>query len=329
MTATKTVNYRYDGLGRRVEKEVIDTDTTTTRYVYDSEDILLELNSANAIIARYTHGPGIDEPLIMEKNGQSFYYHADGLGSITEITTQSGTVVQRYAYSSFGKIESQLDPDFVQPYTFTAREFDAETGLYSYRARVYDPSGGRFLQEDPIGFLAGANFYAYVGNNPINRIDPSGLFFTPDTLIDVGFILYDIYRLVADSSCSVNENLAALGLDVVGAIAPGVTGLGAASRVARNADEIYVIGRKWDVAIARDWPGHKILDIPDWSLAKNDQWIQAVIDKKATVYLGSPTTRDHLFDAITNQPTVFGREVQQLESAGLKRIGDYLIPPGR
>ena len=63
-----TANYKYDGLGRRVEKEVITGSTTTTRYVYDNEDILLELNGANSIVARYTHGPGIDEPLIMEKN---------------------------------------------------------------------------------------------------------------------------------------------------------------------------------------------------------------------------------------------------------------------
>ena len=113
-----TANYKYDGLGRRVEKEVVTGNTTTTRYVYDNEDILLELNGSNTIVARYTHGPGIDEPLIMERNAQSFYYHTDGLGSITEITNQSGTLVQRYAYSSFGKIESQLDPNFVQPYTF-------------------------------------------------------------------------------------------------------------------------------------------------------------------------------------------------------------------
>ena len=73
----------------------------------------------------------------MEKNAQSFYYHADGLGSITEITNQTGAC-QRYAYSSFGKIESQLDANFVQPYTFTSRELDAETGFYYYRARYYD-----------------------------------------------------------------------------------------------------------------------------------------------------------------------------------------------
>jgi len=132
------VNQKYDGLGRRVEKEVISASTTTTRFIYDNEDILLELDGSNNIVARYTHGPGIDEPLIMEKNSQAFFYHADGLGSITEITDSAGVVKQRYTYSSFGKIESQLDPNFVQPYTFTAREFDPETGLYFYRARYYD-----------------------------------------------------------------------------------------------------------------------------------------------------------------------------------------------
>jgi len=111
----------------------------------------------------------------MEKNGQSFYYHGDGLGSITEITNQSGAVVQRYAYSSFGKIESQLDANFVQPYMFTSRELDLETGLYFYRTRNYDSSLGRFIQPDLIGLFGGPNVYVYTGNNPVYFIDPLGL----------------------------------------------------------------------------------------------------------------------------------------------------------
>ena len=166
------VNYKYDGLGRRIEKEV---DTVVTKYIYDNEDILLELDGSNNIIARYTHGPGIDEPLVMERGGASFFYHADGLTSITDLTDTAGTVAQAYTYSSFGKIESQLDPSFIQPYTFTAREFDPETGLYYYRARTYDPLVGRFLQEDPIGFLGGdVNFYSYVRNRPVVLADPDG-----------------------------------------------------------------------------------------------------------------------------------------------------------
>ena len=176
VSPSNTVNYRYDGLGRRVEKEVIAGTTTVTRYVYDQEDILLELDGSNQIIARYTHGPVIDEPLIMEKSGSSFFYHADGLGSITELTNSSGTVAQRYTYSSFGKIESQLDLNLSQPYTFTGRELDQETGLYYYRARYFDGSTGRFLQEDPLGLSNEVvNLYAYVLNNPTTLFDPDGL----------------------------------------------------------------------------------------------------------------------------------------------------------
>jgi len=174
------VNYKYDGLGRRIEKEV---DSVVTQYIYDSEDILLELDDTNNIVARYTHGPGIDEPLIMEKGGTSFFYHGDALGSITEMTNSVGTVTQSYTYSSFGKIESQLDSTFFQPYTFTAREFDSETALYHYRARAYDPLIGRFLQEDPIGFAGGGlNRFVYVGNSPLNLDDPFGLFCIPCAL---------------------------------------------------------------------------------------------------------------------------------------------------
>jgi RHS repeat-associated protein len=95
---------------------------------------------------------------------------------VTGITDSIGNnVVQRYDYDSFGNIVSMLDPNFKQPYTYTSREYDEETGLYYYRARYYDSTTGRFVNEDPIGFKGGINQFAYVGNNPVNRFDPLGL----------------------------------------------------------------------------------------------------------------------------------------------------------
>jgi RHS repeat-associated protein len=111
----------------------------------------------------------------MERDAANYYYHADGLGSITHITDAAGNIVQSYVYSAFGEIVDQ-GGNLPNPYTYTSREYDPESGLYYYRARYYDAEVGRFLQTDPIGFTGGdVNLYAYVQNNPINRIDPLGL----------------------------------------------------------------------------------------------------------------------------------------------------------
>ncbi|MBI3377424.1 MAG: RHS repeat protein [Nitrospirae bacterium] len=170
---SQLITYTYDPFGRRLEKNV---NGTIKSYLYDNEDILAEYDGSGVLTTKYTHGPGIDEPLAMERAGQSYYYHADGLGSIKTITDSTGKVVQKYEYNSFGRITYQLSQTFIQPYTFTGREFDPETGLYYYRGRYYYPSRGRFISKDPIGFGGGdVNLYRYVGNNPVNFVDPEGL----------------------------------------------------------------------------------------------------------------------------------------------------------
>ena len=170
-TPAFTSTYRYDGLGRRIEKVA---NGQTKRYIYDGEDILLEYDGANVLQARYTHGPGIDEPIAVTKAGSTFYYHQDGLGTVTELTDINGAVAKAYAYDTYGNILES--PGVVeQPYTYTGREFDAESGLLYYRARSYDPVTGRFLQKDPTGFASGdPNLYTYVEGNPLNLTDPDG-----------------------------------------------------------------------------------------------------------------------------------------------------------
>jgi len=180
ITPTDTVQYQYDGFGRRIARIL---NGTTTRYIYDNEDILLELDVNDNIKARYTHGPGIDEPLSVKRdtNGDgvldtTYYYHRDGLGSITTMTNSAGSVVQSYTYDAFGNITNQTGA-VENSYTYTGREWDNEAGLYYYRVGYYDANVGRFINEDPRRFLGGVNFYPYVGNSPMNRVDPFGLEF--------------------------------------------------------------------------------------------------------------------------------------------------------
>lgn len=103
--------------------------------------------------------------------GSTLYYHQDGLGTVTELTDTNGSVAK--AYDAYGNLLES--PGTVeQPYTYTGRELDAETGLYYYRARYYDPTTGRFLQKDPI-FNPGFQIYGYVEGIPTLFVDPYGL----------------------------------------------------------------------------------------------------------------------------------------------------------
>ena len=177
-TAVATSTYRYDGLGRRIEKVA---NGQTKRYVYDGEDILLEYDSANVLQARYTHGPGIDEPIAVTKSGSTFFYHQDGLGTVTDLTDSAGSTAKSYAYDAYGTIVDQTGT-VDQPYSYTGRELDSETGLMYHRARYYDPRNGRFLQKDPLRFINGANLYIYTMNNPANFADPLGLWRNPSDI---------------------------------------------------------------------------------------------------------------------------------------------------
>ena len=168
-----TASYRYDGVGRRIEKDV---NGAITRYIYDREDILLEYDGTNTLLARYSHGERRDKPFSVERGGQSFFYQADHQGSVTQITDAAGFVVNFYEYDSYGRIEASIE-GIANPFTYTGREQDPESGLYYYRARYYDPENGRFLSGDPLGFGGGdLNLYRYVLNNPLNLVDPDGEF---------------------------------------------------------------------------------------------------------------------------------------------------------
>ena len=167
--------YRYDPFGNRIKKDV---NATVTWFVYDLgkvlPDVIGEYDGGGALIAGYTHGPGIDDIVSMRRGDSSYYYFKDGLGTITSLADNTEGVVNTYEYDAFGSVFSKTEP-VVNPYGFTGRVLDNESGLMYYRMRYYDPGIGRFITADPIRFQGGINFYTYVKNNPINCIDPDGL----------------------------------------------------------------------------------------------------------------------------------------------------------
>jgi RHS repeat-associated protein len=170
-----TVTFACDPFGRRIKKV---TSTATSIYAYDGDNLIEETNSSGAAIARYSQTQNIDEPLAMLRSGATSYFHADGLGSVTSLSNTAGSIANTYTYDSFGKLTASTG-SLVNPFQYTARESDTETGLYYYRARYYDQNAGRFLSEDqrdatPRNQLF--NLYLYVLGNPVNLTDPLGQF---------------------------------------------------------------------------------------------------------------------------------------------------------
>jgi YD repeat-containing protein len=139
--ASTIATFTYDPFGRRVSKT---TSAGTVYYVYDGEDILAEVDSAGNLVTYYVHGPGIDEPLAMVRGGQTAYYHADALGTVTHMTNTSGAVVQEYAYDSFGNLTGQSGT-VSQPYTYTARNGTRRRGCITTAPATTIPRWGGSL----------------------------------------------------------------------------------------------------------------------------------------------------------------------------------------
>jgi RHS repeat-associated protein len=133
-----------------------------------------------------------------------FWQHANHLYSVAALTDANANLVERYTYDAYGNL-TILDPagttvrtvsSYGNPYTFTGRRLDDETGLYYYRARYYDAELGRFVSRDPVTYAAGdLNLYRYVGNKPTSRLDPMGLRETTANrrnlpIFDVGVFIY-------------------------------------------------------------------------------------------------------------------------------------------
>lgn len=112
---------------------------------------------------------------------QLHFYHSDHLGSVRAITDSTGSITNSYTYDAYGNALTATET-ITNPYRFTGREYDPETGLHYYRARYYDSNAGRFINEDPLLFVDGLNANFYVGNNPANWVDSWGTFTLNDAI---------------------------------------------------------------------------------------------------------------------------------------------------
>ena len=171
VSSTVSVTYQYDGLQNRVSAS---TNGATEIYLLDlATPLPVRVAVSSGSDTRY-HLYGLRQAATVLPGGAALYSHADGLGSVRLLTDAGGAVAGGAHYSPFG-----APLQVGGPFGFTGEPRDSATGLVHLRARDYSPALGRFLTPDPVSShplrSQGLNPYHYVENNPVNRVDPSGL----------------------------------------------------------------------------------------------------------------------------------------------------------
>jgi RHS repeat-associated protein len=175
------IRYLIDGRNRRVGKMV--NSALTKGLLYDKERRLLaELDSTGNVVSEFVYGTLDHAPDYLINGGQTYRIICDHLGGPRlVVNVASGQIAQRMDYDAFGRVLTDTAPGF-QPFGFAGGLYDRDIGLTRFRARDYDPETGRWTAKDPILFGgAQPNLYAYVHNDPVNWIDPTGLQTEPET----------------------------------------------------------------------------------------------------------------------------------------------------
>jgi RHS repeat-associated protein len=140
----------------------------TTQFLYEGSRLVAEYDGSGNLLRRYVWGPGTDEPLVWYEGGVGStdrrWLHTDERGSVIGQSNNAGVMTQTYAYGAYG--EPQDNWGAGSRFRYTGQIALPEVQVYHYKARVYDPMTGRFLQTDPIGYSADLNDYAYVEEDP-------------------------------------------------------------------------------------------------------------------------------------------------------------------
>jgi RHS repeat-associated protein len=164
--------FSYDPMGRLSQSS---GSSGITRFQYDNADLVVEYNSANQLQRRYVHGPEVDETLVWyEGAGTSDrrWLHQDERGSTVAVSNTGGNFITINSYDEFGVPGTGN----LGRFQYTGQTWLPDLGMYYYKARIYAPKLGRFLQPDGIGYEDDLNLYQYVGNDPMDGVDPTGQF---------------------------------------------------------------------------------------------------------------------------------------------------------
>ena len=186
------VAYKFDALGRRVVRSDSSTDIVYVQSGQQTVADYLSGASPNSPTYIYLYGEYIDEVVLRFSNSGSIYYHRNQQYSVIALTDEVGSIVERYTYDAYGLMTNLTASATAHTaglvnnrHTYTGREWDEQLAMYHFRARMYDPTAGRFCSRDPIGFKSSQwNVYSYLCENPHSKTDPTGMYggiFPPPT----------------------------------------------------------------------------------------------------------------------------------------------------
>lgn len=175
MAGNQRTEFTYDGQSRLASLRLLTNGSQASlrRFVWCDNEICEERDASGAVTKRF-----FSQGVKIETGPTTglYFYARDHLGSIREVTDSGGSVQARYSYDPFGR-KTRLAGDMETDFGFAGMFFTAEADLYLATFRAYDPELGRWLSRDPLRDAEkkeGPNLYAYVGNNPVNMIDPLG-----------------------------------------------------------------------------------------------------------------------------------------------------------